>query len=81
MGIDEHQGQGAGEEELKKMNDITETMPENMPKWMWDAIDAGQLALRSMELVAELQEENKKLKEENEKLKVFKQYEPRPIDW
>ena len=34
---------------------ITEIMPPDMPQWMWDAIEEGLLARRSMEKVAELE--------------------------
>ena len=33
---------------------ITEIMPPDMPDWMWDAIEEGLLARRSMEKVADL---------------------------
>ena len=36
-------------------NHITEIMPPNMPQWMWDAIEEGLLARRSMEKVEKLE--------------------------
>jgi hypothetical protein len=43
------------ESRLEMSEHVTEIMPSDMPQWMWDAIDKGLLARRSMEKVAKLE--------------------------